>query len=775
MSTADMEALTPSREDWRPRLSSLRQYQYESNLAKPTEGHLLVDDELHSRDWRLWLELLQFKQRHYGQEGVKLIFEQMIQRDLELCTDGHEAQALWHRFIQAGAEDTALLEQVVRYASRLLNGTGKSWPRLYVTVMTLIMTHSLPTIMYWHTRLKQDFPPTFEDYQKLFHISMDSGSTEDFAQVYEDYPVRPMYASIVPKLCNARMYEQAFSWHFTLLGAKDLPMEFLAIEPLLFHYAQLRDDRSVEAVVTSVLENSTKIKAPLRKFVSDSKVISRKIMYRQLGEIHGIAPKEFTDQFCARLFATKIFSVDTIINGLDIMGLQSIGHESLREIVSRDDCECSAICRHLDRLREAGIMLNTSKYSTIVRQAAQDNRRWLLRSIVECDAHPDTFEDINLQEELLTMYLDRGDNVQMERTLAILTTDVTRDTLEMQRFNFILRGHIRLCNKDKVISMLEKMKALSIPLTPRSSRHFRVHWLSRRRVGKTGCIHLTLRDLALIINVMKQTLETGAAIPPEAWREILRRLGMTGQLMEFRSLALWLADWYASMPPATNSVIALQRSFHRIIEHKKRGITAPEPSQQHTSVVSASSIPGSAPGLRSGLTFEPAIPTWSNNTKSRRQGNPLNQLFTKSSQQAMIAWAFQEEAKRPPSSLTDSYRRQSHPNWAWGLLLLRQLRERGVQINKQVVAKACRLRLMQLFGTGVQSKRAVNRTARRLNDMRRRAGEPEAQYGTYIRAMESIWGQDLFTKFPSRRNMEIHGQGPGRRKRWRIMITEAKK
>ncbi|KAL9128271.1 MAG: hypothetical protein Q9217_003033 [Psora testacea] len=776
-SETETKQLKGSRNGWISSLSSLKQYEYESNFLTPTGGHLLVDDELHSKDWKLWRELLNFRHRHYGTEGVKHIFEHIMQRELEMATEGNVAQGLWYRFLQAGTQDTAFLERVVRYASKLLKETGRSWTRLYVTVMTRMMKYDLPTAMRWHKRLKEDFPPTLEDYQKLFQLSLELGSTSIFAAMYKDYPVRPMYGSVIPRLCTARMHDQAFRWHFTLLRGHDLPLDFTAIEPLLTCYADLKDDRRVETVVTSVLEQSTKMKAPLRKFVSDSKVISREIMYRQLGEIHGIAPKQFSDHFCARLFATKIFSVETIINGLEMMGAQSIGHQSLREIVSRDDCECDAVCRHLDRLREAGITLNRSKYSTIIRQAALGNRRWLLRSIIDCDAHPDTFEDLNLQEKMFTMYLSRGDTIQMERTLSAMTSEVPQGSLEMQRLNFILRGHMRLGNRDKVVSMLEKMKAMGIPLTPKSSRHMRVQWLSKRRAGKTGSPSLTLRNLTLVINVMRQTLEAGAALPPEAWKEILRRLGMSGQLAEFRSLALWLADQYANPPLTPASSSALERSIDRIAEQKKLGPTASQISQGQYPIVPVPSVPQLSRQRDTGLALHCPLPIMAMQAGSYGHRSCLHLLFTKSSQQAMIAWGFQEEAKRPRGHRPDIHGWKRRPSWTWGLLLLRQLRERGVPIEKEMVAKACRQRLAQLFGMTRRSKLSVNRTARRMNDRRRIAGESQAQYGEYVREIESIWGQDLFIRNPKstrRQDVELHGRDPGRRSNWRIMKTEPK-
>ena len=763
---------------WRARLSTFAQYAYESNLEGPPGGcrQRLLDVEAYSTDWGLWLELLRFQQRHYGKNGIIRLWKNMRERGLSLPTEGPHTGELWDRILQAALQDEKFMEEVLAYASHLQQEIGGMVPELYTTIMVSKLKLNTSECLKWHTHLKQQFPPRLEDYRELFEQALQARRLFNFEAIYKNHILGPMYGLIAPKLCKLGMFAEAYRWHFILLESKDPPSAFAAIEPLVTHFAQLNDDRRVELLTTSTIASGSQIEAPLSRFVRGSETISREIMNRQLGEVHGIVPKQLSDNFCARLFATKLFRVETVISGLEMMAVERLGPQSLREIVIRDDCSCGPICRHLDLLKEAGIRFGTSKYETLIRQAALGNRKSLLRSIVNCDAHPDTFEDIDLQERMFAMYLSKKNAIQMERILATITCEVQERDIEMQKKNFLLRGYIRLDNKSKVMSLLEEMRVTNIPLTPKTSRHLRVRWLSRRRVGGTGSTRLTLEHLSLIVPVMKQTLRSGGSVPIEAWKEILRRLGMTGNLNPFQSLAIWLASWYANPSRIGEPERSLQRSFDRIAISKQNERYSTTKMLPHNNLGTSDLLAMPKTMVDTGFctSVHSSAPAASISRHSRTPHKYLNQLFTKAVQKAIIAWGFQQHVKKPPRSAKhDLWDPNSQLNWTWGLLLLRNLRDCGVAVERSLVRRACKERLAILFGTSAIHNPQVNRATRRRNDRRLADGEPAAQYGAYVLQMEAIWGKDLFVSHPKGllKGRELHGpdESPDG---WRIVKAE---
>ena len=690
-------------ESWTRRLETFEQHQYESDIESPAfQGPRLVDDPQHSRNWSLWLELIVFRKRHHGFEGTTAICKTLLrqlssQRALRLPTRGIIANQLWDLLIRSGFYDSSLLEEIITYAISLKHATGRSWPDMYYSIVSVALKKDPDSAYSWHLKIRNDFPPLLDEYKKLFKQSLDWGTSEHLRCLYKDTPLLGMYRTVIWHLCKLQMHSEALEWHDLLCGLRDFPVRLADVKPLLEHLVYIGDGPRLEKIVGALAEAKVEVKKRAEESVRRHPAISREIMNRRLGEVHGIAPKHLSDSFCARLFATRLFSVNTIISGLQMMAAEEIGPLSLREIAVRDNCDPGMICDHTDALRNAGISLDSSVFCTLIRSLAVENKSGILKSVVGCDLHPDAFADPGLQERLLAQYYEKNDLMKIERTLAVLTMDCWVNDLRMVRMNLILRCLTTLGRRGKVLAMLEQMKHEGISVSTRSSRHLRVCWLSRRQRGRGA---EEVFELSLLIQASQMSMQSGHFVPLVAWREILRRLGMAGRLTEFENLALWLVDWYSS-PAAT---AALPK---RILLSSHRG----------------QALIGGHGGLERPANRDPQ--------------RFLNLLFTTAARHAIVAWGFQHISSKKASG-EDGPRFR----WQWGLHLLYKLRERGVPIQKGQVARICRHRLNTLFGPG-SSKRKINRRAR----LEQSAFESYTE-SVYVRKMEAIWGEDLFRVWP---------------------------
>ena len=701
------------RREWREHLSTFEQFQKETDFESPAVNRpRLIDHGSYSDDWLLWLELIRFRRRHAGIQGTQAIYEVIFSRGKYIPTNkGRTGRELWDLLFQAGHQDSEFLERVVVYATQVKRSTGQAPSKMYDSIVGHVLRVNPGSALKWHRLLKQEFAPSIEDYKKLLRLSVSWGSINQLRALYNDYPLCGMYAAAIPMLCRVQMYVEALHWHSLLSDHKDLPLDFNDLKPLLAYVVQAGDSTRAEQVVGDLVQARSSFIDEATKYVRKSETISRELVSRQLGEVHGVAPKQLSDSFCARLFATKLFTIKTIINGLQMMAVDSIGPLSLREIASRDECFPSALLRHLDDLKNAGILLDGSLFAFLVQKLAREDNNMLLKSLVESDLHPDTLADNNLQERLLAQYYAAEDQLQVERTLAVLTA---RGSSEKERtkmwWNVVFRSHVTLRKLDAVKSILETMERARIPVTSRSSRHLRVHWLTRRQRGQRA---EQTQELSIIIRATKNTLESGDVVPIRVWREIMRRLGMAGRLVEFESLALWLVDYYAS--PA-----GLQLTL------------AGSPLQN-----AASQVWVAAGAL----------------SKNKNPAKYLNLLFTTAAQHAIVAWGFQQEVKIHPHTywtwksfrglkLRSSVKSPRQRVWTWGLILLKKLQERGVPIQQATVSRICRHRLTALFGHGT-SNRLINRRSKWINHIRART---IARYMrvSYVREMEYIWGRGLF-------------------------------
>ena len=700
LQTTESSSITDDRasrrkKDWKNRLSRFEQYQLESDLStpqSPSHQNLLVNDEMYANDSSLWLELIRFRKRHYGAQGAQALFKEIFRRNMSLSTSSPVGRELWELMIMAGYQDSEFLLNAISYALLLKQNTGNVWSELYYIILAPALKID-PILAYdMHNRLKDSFPPNVDDFRRLFRLCASQDNVDDFERLYRDYPLPGMYATVIPHLCRLQRYRDAVKWHNLLFTFKDLPSVFADIHPLLTYVVQRGDSRQLEQLVTDLKQAhgaATSMPNAAEKFVRKHNAMGREIFNRHMGEVHGVTPKHLSDGFCARLLATKLFSIDTVISGLHMMSVDKIGPLALREIAARDDSDTTAICRHLDALKDKGVTLDTSIFSTLMQKLASRGDKALLRSLTECDLHPDTFEDTNLQERLLAQYYDRDDRLQFERTLAAISVGCKEQDLLKWRLNLTLRCLITLGKQEAAISMMQTMIHKNVPVTAKSSRYLRVCLLSKRERGHTAA---TTQELSMIINATISTLRSGGYVPIVAWKELLRRLGMAGRLEEFESLALWVVDFYTG-PQAPKSL--------PVKTMLKRDVKA-------------------------------------GNSLNTNPQAFLKTLFTIAGQHAIVAWGFQEQAKAPPQSRGIQSGLASHteqrPLWMWGLVLLHRMQARGVPIHKSTVARICTHRLMTLFGDGVSNRR-INRRSSFLN---RRAVD------FYIREMKGLWGEDLF-------------------------------
>ena len=694
---------------WRSRLMTFEQYVHESRVGSSKfRGQRLVDTS-YTVDWDLWLELIMFRKRVSGAMGTIMLYREIIRRDLQMPTKGFRANQLWDLLFRAGFYDVELLEQTMVYAIRLKRYSMKSWSLLYYGLISTALK-KVPDLAYaLHMELKKDFPPSLKDYLELFKIALECGRLSHFSDLYKDAPLNGMYRTIIWHLCELQMHAEAVYWHNLLCEAEDFPTHLSDIQPLLNHLVYIGDKARFEKVIRQLVKAKSDISNVADHFPRKNIAISRETMNEMLGEVHGIAPVSLSDSFCARLFATRFFSIDTSIKGLHMMATETIGPLSLREIALRDDCDTGAICQHIDDLRAAGISLEKSTYCTIIRNLAVENKRETLQSIVNCDLHPDTFADRDLQERLLAQYYDASDLVKIQRTLVVLTTSCSMKNIQLVRINLILRCQITLGMREKVLATLEEMKRMSIPVTPRSSRHLRVHWLSKRQVGRGA---FRTQELSIVIQVTQMAMQSGRPVPIIAWREILRRLGIAGRLTELENLSLWLMDWYSSS--VTN---AAPREWIR-----------------------QSNYDGQAP-----------IQGYASRRRLRKDyyRRSLRALFTISAQHSIVAWGFQhsvsprrycQRSKTPltehgPSRLEGTG--TSGDQWTWGLRLLHKLKQRGLSVQVGEIARVCRQRLNVLFGTG-HLNRKINKLARA------KAASESHSMNAYVERMKEIWGEKLF-------------------------------
>lgn len=665
---------------WKSRLTTFEQYQYESDLGRiSNQGSRLVDDLSYGADFELWLELIWFRRRRKDVEGGDAIWEEIQKRNLQIPTEGPAADDLWSRLVQFGD-----LKNVVAYAQWIRKSTGNAWQGLYVKIISHCLSTKPRNAYRWHKRLPEEFLPSSEQLKQLFERTVSRERTLTvFKAIYKDLPNRDMYATIIPHLCNKEQYRTAVKWHNFLMKINDIPSSSISAEPLLHYLAIHGRNHQFMEIVNGMVHAGVSFEGSDDKIFKHKALISREIVNRELGNNCSIAPMVVSDGFCARLFATTTFSIDTIINCLRVLGIKTIGPLSLRELAWREGSSPVLCCQRIDQLKGAGINLGDSTFSTLVVSLASKNEGQLLQEVINCDMHPDAFEDKKLQRTLLDSYHQSGDILRVDRSLAILTVKLPPRI----HWNVLLRSSLKRQDTAKTYQILDTMQEHQIPISAKSSTYVRIYMLSTRQVSQPP---IRIDDVQKVIAIFQRILRAKGEVSPFEWKEILRRLGMMGRLIELENVSIWLADWYANPKAPASQLSRFHQKSHR----------TPGPcSLQHSQ-------------------------------------HPLRAIFSAPLQKAIIAWGFQHTShivKGAPDFGDNGL------TWRWGLELLRKLARRNVPIQRDTVLSGCRLRLIALFGNG-RSRRVINQRAQAMN---------KQSIEHFGREIESICGRDIFCIDPS--------------------------
>lgn len=688
----------------RDRLTGWKALEFESNVGQDKASGLLVDDPKHSRDFGIWVEVLLFRQRVYGVQGTWYIWEGIKRRKLNLPVRGQNANILWNAFIAVGFEHPKLLNEVYLHARDIFEYNRTAWHSIYNKIVGHLLATDPEQAYRWHKLIEQIHLPHSSDLHYCFTQALTSkAALRVFKQIYKELNLRNMYANIVPQLCKLELYDIAHRWHYLLMERKDLPSSFDAVQPLLKHLAIYESPVRLRDLTQSLVAAGVPFTASISHAYPDNPVISRETMSRLLGEVHSIAPKSFSDEFCARLFATKAFSIDMVMSGLRMFGMEAIGPLSLKEIASRD-VTTAAVAARMDRLEELGFSFGSSVFSRLVRKLAVEDKDEMLMGLLASDQHPDALEDPELQESLLASYHAAQDWPKFHITMAVLKCH-SRPNSSLCEKNLILRSYIRQRNLTAAIGALEDMRLARVPVSAGSIRWMRKNLLRPRKPGRRPIsLAVDFDDLGLLVGLWQGILRCGGYIAPLSWREVFLRLGQTRRLEELEKLALWLVFWYR--PNAAKSA---------------RALSSPDAGTKRFGLVPRT------------------LSTYNHH-------HPYRLLFSPVQQEAIIAWGFQTLAMKSSTTRASHERTKS---WAWGLELLLKLRKHGVAVSKAHVRKVLKHRFDILYGPGTSAVPA-NRLARINNPY-----PPTVM----LAEVKALW-KTLFVKTP--RSLSSKRRGPRR-------------
>lgn len=687
-------------------LPSLDLLSYESDVANPAKkGRLLVDDPKHCHNISLWVQLLRFKQRVHRKDGVLVIWRALCERRVMLTCQYDAANILWKEFVTVALSDQSMLEELLEHCRYVIQGGGTVWRYMYETIIIHYLKTEPSLVFRWHHRLKGvcPFPP--DALARIWRAC--PGATLIFGllnTIYKDALQRDLYSVGVPLLCSRGEYRAAYRWHRICMWNADPPKTLGPAKPLVNYLARWGNPRDYTRVLQDLRDANVALEKDSAEILKVEPSISREIQNTILGGIFRPSEKPANDGFCARLFATKAFSLDTIINGMVMLGLDRLGPLSLLELVRRIGT-AKGVQERIEQMAQAGISVGSSRFALLVRKFASTGQDKELQAMLLTDQHPDELDNTELQERLLADYLERRNWTQVRRTLSVLVA-LRRDSRQ-EGYNLILRCHIRRGNIAGLKQTLNQMHEAGIKVTHRSTLFIVQNVLRPRK--KTGHLPLAIPghddDLGLVIGMLKRILQAGNSLDPLRWNEPFRRLGQAGRLDELERLALWLASFYSPKEAAGNSVL---------VEPNLTNLALAARAQQVPTEVPTSHI-----------------------------RHPMRVIFNKGLQKNIIAWGFISALCKETKTSFASERRLPVKPWTRGLLLIKALEEKGVYVMLSSIRGALLQRLTILYGLDPSDYHRSLRLRR----------ENTVPFLEMMRDIEEVWGPTLFNKISVRREI----------------------
>ncbi|KAF7857233.1 hypothetical protein EAF04_009474 [Stromatinia cepivora] len=675
---ADTESMTTKEyKRWKDYFTP-HELEYESRVSKTPheDGVRLVDNPVYEKDMELWAVLLVHRRRIYGVEGVRIIWEAIRTRKIQLPVEGMASWTMWGAFVDLGLHDEAVLESIIQYADDLLEQTGQRWNGLYMRLMYhLLMNDRGAEAFRWHRKLMVRHPPHAKAFEKLcFKVIKLKRDIEALRKIYEASKFHVSYSSIMVPFYHQGEYASAYKWHFSLFQKKDFPKSARPTEDLIRHLTKFKSPLALR-VARSLVHVGLSLPPALEHELKDTRSISREMMNLIHGEVFHIKPKKYDDELGARWLATTWVPLDVSIQSIHALGVREIGPLSFQSIALRDP-DSKAIIKRLDQLAELGISPGQSKFVKAVETFAREENRELLNALLNSDQHPAALDDWILQEKLLASYAAREQLTEFQRTMAIRL--VGSRTPDFDVYNI----HLRICvirhQWDAVLKTLSEMRMNRVPAKPGSISCILRQLLRPRRRGRrpvTDRRHNNFDDVTMATKILTGIMTSGSSVPVHHWTEIIRRLGMLGREKDLHNLCMFLASWYGSR----NHDLLPGANYLR--------------SRDRTQV------------------SDDLIPPW-------HQQHPLKRLFPSSLQKAIVEWGFQRALISPPPNVPGpaSVNKKTTYNITNGILLLRELHHTGVEIEPNAIRRAVVDRLIVLYGPGRSTVKA-NRRARILNPL----------------------------------------------------------
>ena len=688
-------------------LSRQEQHGDDENRMRP------VDDDQKPTDWRRWVELLQSRKRIDGDRGVKRVWLAMKKRNILLPAGDTDADLIWSIVLGTASKQPRLARQLIEYAGTVREETGQVSPRISEILLGSYMCQTPERALHWYEELKAGGLLLENHVRALLKYTIASKhndrALEAFRHIYTASDERGLYDECISLL---QMYPKPFmvvcAWHRMLLKNSDMPSKATRDQEIVrrcFEWNEFFVHKARNQTLLDLRPSSPEtlqVEKPIE--VERQSLVTQQGMDVSVGDVHDIERRTISDEFCARLFATKGFPLTYTLRSVYMFGLDSIGPLALREIAARTK-DVTSFSESLIDIRTAGLKIKNDSFSKALKSLAAEGRQDLFDALLASDRHPETYDDKDLQYRLLQECFDRGQLEEAHVLLKVLSTSPWQ--IEPSLWNQLLSVCCKLSNREVLKSVMNDMLKSRIRITPTLLRRLRSMCLYTRKRGQKPDAALEkseVEGLSFITSLYLSIIQAGQLFDYRYWVEIMKRYGMTGRMDDLERLCLRLAQFYHPGRLAQDQ--ALKAMFRTMPESQMKEYIATRTPMKTSG---AGSSPDSARS-HDMQSHQDSTVTAETEDEPLVTIPSMQLLFGSGLQRAIVAWGFQNEINSPKTTNTTP----APPTFIHGLSILKRLGALGVPLDTDGIRLELRIRLWTLYGPGRSNSR-FNRQLRVKN------------------------------------------------------------
>ncbi|KAI9155270.1 hypothetical protein HJFPF1_07851 [Paramyrothecium foliicola] len=723
---------------------------YHTGAGKPSNTSS-IDDTV--REIRYWERRLLKAQAKDGADGVWNLFKLLKRRRSSHILVHPQADSLRDKLVSSLIDNETQLAKLLDIAKELRKAEQFTWPHLYAKIIHSFLSRAeYSKALAWHGQLSPDFLPSADMFGVLLAnlATRDDTDLQDtLARLYSLQIEHKLYDHIIPVLYGTGRSKQARVWRRRLLNSGDFPLTSKSLPFVRF----------------------------LQRYYPNTPLAKEELLIAASAEAHQEHHNDplvaewpqtetYGDSLMAKWLATRWMPIDFAINFVLNLGLRTIGPRSLQSLALREP-NAKGVAERIKVLEKRGMDISHQVYCKALVYFARSGDDKLLSSLLDCDIHPNEFDNLRTRQILMAASLRRGDAARAELLRGI--GRAITPTAQPSTLNMLLEKELGQGREGSVKRVLRRMKQMNVSMGQTAAKMCLQHALKDiawhpLRLGPNHS------QLSTAIDTVRVVSRHDVAIPVWCWRKLLTNLGRTGRLDELEQLALEIVALYqrqyrelipvhhGDLPRVPKSLasdtepLLTSSSGSKLLDGIDPGDSADlEISEPYQLVDSGQPQPGPLSGVdnthqqQSDATIrDEDLDTDENEFTPEyipadldfsHQEHPLFKLFDASLQRSIIRWGFDQMlAQRPrsPEAQVTSPDSTASFDVARGVRLLALLRDQGVYVPRAMVRAAVLARIV------------LNQVPGRRRDRARDSHEISTE--AFKNLVDEAWGSELLPR-----------------------------